>query len=125
VGDFVVCRADGTPAYQLAVVVDDAAMGITQVVRGEDLLGSTPRQILLYQALSLLVPSFAHVPLVVDDQGQRLAKRHAASFLAAQRAAGRTPEQLVGELATTARLHAGGPISARDLLGKVLATGRR
>jgi glutamyl-tRNA synthetase len=117
VGDFVVCRFDGTPAYQLAVVVDDAAMGITEVVRGEDLLGSTPRQILLYRALGLAVPRFEHVPLVVDEQGVRLAKRHASAFLAAQRAAGRTPEQVVGELAQSVGLNPSGrPLAARELL---------
>jgi glutamyl-tRNA synthetase len=118
VGDFVVCRADGTPAYQLAVVVDDAAMRITQVVRGVDLLASTPRQILLYRALGLRVPSFQHVPLVVDAEGVRLAKRHASAFLAAQRDAGRRPEDVVGELAASVGMHPGGtgPISAAELL---------
>ncbi len=118
VGDFVVCRADGTPAYQLAVVVDDAAMGITDVVRGQDLLGSTPRQIQLYQALGLPVPRFTHVPLVVDEQGARLAKRNTAAFLAAQRHNGRTPEQIVGELAASVGIHpaGAGAISAQELL---------
>ena len=117
VGDFVVCRADGTPAYQLAVVVDDAAMGITDVVRGEDLLGSTPRQIQLYRALGLPVPRFSHVPLVLDESGVRLAKRNASAFIGAQRAAGRSAADIVGELARSAGIHPGeGAISAGELL---------
>jgi glutamyl-tRNA synthetase len=76
VGDFVIWRADGVAAYQLAVVVDDAAMGISDVVRGDDLLGSTARQLLLYRALGLPPPRFAHVPLVLGPDGARLAKRH-------------------------------------------------
>src|SRR3954447_1163354 len=77
-GDFVIAKADGTPAYQLAVVVDDAAMGITNIVRGDDLLDSTPRQILLYEALGLSnrTPTYYHLPLVVGTDGRRLAKRH-------------------------------------------------
>ncbi len=75
-GDFIVWRRDDVPAYQLAVVVDDAAMGITEVVRGADLLESTVRQILLYRALGLPVPDFYHCDLVRDDAGVRLAKRH-------------------------------------------------
>ena len=74
-GDFLVWRKDGYPAYELAVVVDDAAMGITEVVRGADLLKSTGRQLLLYEALSLQAPAFFHCPLVRDDAGRRLAKR--------------------------------------------------
>src|SRR5882672_2015893 len=77
-GDFVVWRHDDIPAYQLAVVVDDAAMGITEVVRGADLLTSTARQLLLYRALGHLPPSFYHCPLVTDETGVRLAKRHDA-----------------------------------------------
>jgi glutamyl-tRNA synthetase len=76
VGDFVIARADGIPAYQLAVVVDDAAMEIAEVVRGDDLLSSTTRQILLYRALGLSLPAFAHVPLVLGGDGVRLSKRH-------------------------------------------------
>lgn len=80
-GDFVVWRKDNVPAYQLAVVVDDAAMQITEVVRGGDLLTSTFRQLLLYRALEIEPPAFFHGPLVVDENGRRLAKRHAALSL--------------------------------------------
>lgn len=76
VGDFVILRRDGTASYQLATVVDDAAQGVTEVVRGDDLLPSAARQSLLYQSLKLATPAWVHVPLVVDEQGQRLAKRH-------------------------------------------------
>jgi len=93
-GDFVVWRHDDTPAYQLAVVVDDAAMRITEVVRGEDLLKSTARQILLYRALGLPAPAFCHCPLVTDESGARLAKRHDALSLRALRVQGLTPEAL-------------------------------
>jgi glutamyl-tRNA synthetase len=93
-GDFVVWRSDDVPAYQLAVVVDDAAMQITEVVRGADLLLSTARQLLLYRALGLRPPAFFHCPLLTDDQGVRLAKRHDALSLRALRAAGRQPEEL-------------------------------
>ncbi len=98
-GDFVVWKSDGTPAYQLAVVVDDAAMGVTEVIRGDDLLSSTPRQLLLYQALKLPPPRFVHVPLVVGPDGRRLAKRHGDTRLAALRQAGVTAEALIGLLA--------------------------
>ncbi|MBN2505989.1 MAG: tRNA glutamyl-Q(34) synthetase GluQRS [Verrucomicrobia bacterium] len=80
-GDFIVWRHDGVPSYQLAVVVDDAAMKITEVVRGADLLVSTARQLLLYQALGLQPPAFFHCPLVTDAAGVRLAKRHDALSL--------------------------------------------
>lgn len=95
-GDFLVWRKDDLPAYQLAVVVDDAAMQITEVVRGADLLLSTFRQLLLYRALALAAPEFCHVPLVLDSLGERLAKRHDALSLRALRARGISPEE-VGE----------------------------
>ena len=92
-GDFVVWRPDGLPAYQLACVVDDAAMQITEVVRGADLLASTVRQLLLYRALGLVPPAFHHAPLVTDATGQRLAKRHDALSLRALRERGLTPAE--------------------------------
>lgn len=98
-GDFVVWKNDDTPAYQLAVVVDDADMGITQVVRGDDLVLSTPRQLYLYQALELKPPAFAHVPLVVGPDGRRLAKRHGDTRLASLRSAGVGNRALLGLLA--------------------------
>ena len=93
-GDFVLWRADGVPSYQLAVVVDDHMMGITEVVRGEDLLVSTARQLLLYQAFAWNPPAFYHCPLMLDEQGNRLAKRHQSLSLQALRESGRTPESI-------------------------------
>jgi glutamyl/glutaminyl-tRNA synthetase len=93
-GDFVVWRHDDVPSYQLAVVVDDAAMQITEVVRGADLLKSTARQLLLYQALGLTPPAFHHCPLMTDDAGVRLAKRHDALSLRSLRNSGANPETL-------------------------------
>ena len=93
-GDFIVWRKDDLPAYQLAVVVDDAAMVITEVVRGADLLSSTAQQLLLYRVLGLTPPDFYHCPLVTDPNGQRLAKRSGAHSLRALRAAGVDPATL-------------------------------
>ena len=93
-GDFIVWRKDDVPAYQLAVIVDDSAMQITEVVRGADLLVSTFRQLLLYRALALPAPEFFHAPLVTDSLGRRLAKRDAALSLRALRAEGRAPEEI-------------------------------
>jgi glutamyl/glutaminyl-tRNA synthetase len=93
-GDFVVWRHDGVPAYQLSVVVDDAAMRITEVVRGADLLPSTARQLLLYRALGMPAPQFYHCPLMTDDNGVRLAKRHDALSLRRLRTEGISPAQL-------------------------------
>jgi len=93
-GDFVVWRRDDVPAYQLAVAVDDAAMKITEVVRGADLLKSTARQILLQRALGLATPEYFHCDLVTDEQRRRLAKRHASLSLRALRDAGVSPQEL-------------------------------
>jgi glutamyl-tRNA synthetase len=90
-GDFVVWRNDDVPAYQLACVVDDSSMRITEVVRGADLLISTARQLLLYRALNLEPPRFFHCPLMTDDQGSRLAKRHDALSLRRLRLDGASP----------------------------------
>jgi glutamyl-tRNA synthetase len=93
-GDFIVWRGDDVPAYQLACVVDDAAMAITEVVRGADLLLSTARQILLYRALGLAPPEFFHCELMLDEKGERLAKRHEVLSLRMLHACGETPESL-------------------------------
>jgi glutamyl/glutaminyl-tRNA synthetase len=93
-GDFVVWRHDEVPSYQLAVVVDDAAMRITEVVRGADLLVSTARQLLLYRALELAAPNFFHCSLMLDERGERLAKRHDALSLGQLRSAGKSPDEL-------------------------------
>jgi glutamyl-tRNA synthetase len=93
-GDFLVWRRDDIPSYQLAVVVDDAAMLITEVVRGADLLRSTARQMLLQRALALPTPDYFHCELMRDEHGVRLAKRHDALSLRTLRAQGRTPEEL-------------------------------
>jgi len=93
-GDFVIWRRDDVPAYQLAVVADDADMRITEVVRGADLLKSTARQILLFRALGLALPAFYHCDLVRDRSGQRLAKRHDALSIRQLRAEGWTPERI-------------------------------
>jgi glutamyl-tRNA synthetase len=95
-GDFVVWRTEDVPAYQLACVVDDAAMQITEVVRGADLLVSTARQLLLYRALGMTAPAFFHCALVTDDTGVRLAKRNDALSLRRLRADGHSPDELRG-----------------------------
>lgn len=98
-GDFVLARDPLGAGYMLAVVADDAAMGITEVVRGDDLLSATPRQLLLYRALGLKPPIFLHVPLVVSEEGRRLAKRHGDTRISALREAGLPPERIIGLLA--------------------------
>ncbi len=116
IGDFIVCRSDGIFAYQFAVVVDDALMRINQVVRGADLLQSTARQILLFEALGFPVPTFAHVPLLLDEHGKRFSKRTQSAGLEPLRAGGTTPEQVVGQLAADCGLAEGGEqLSARSL----------
>ena len=116
-GDFILRRSDGVFAYQLAVVMDDAAMGVTEVVRGQDLLTSTPRQIYLQRLLGFDTPSYCHVPLLCAADGRRLSKREADLTLQALRKNGVAPETIVGRLA-----HAAGlidrpePITPRELV---------
>ncbi len=116
VGDFVVLRNDGVPSYQLAVVVDDADMAVTHVLRGDDLLGSTPRQIQLCEALGLPVPVYAHVPLLLGPDGKRLAKRAGTPSLGELRERGVAPGRLIGLLAGWAGLGDGGPVSLEALV---------
>ncbi len=98
-GDFVLRRADGVWAYQLAVTVDDGLMGVNQVVRGEDILVSTPRQLALFDLLGFPRPFYAHIPLLCNAAGERLAKRHQSLSLDSMRASGWLPEQIIGLLA--------------------------
>lgn len=116
VGDFVVRRNDGVASYQLAVVVDDAATGITHVLRGDDLLSSTPRQLQLYAALGLTAPEFFHVPLVLGEDGKRLAKREGAFALAELRERGLPPERVLGLLAAWSGLGDGSPVMLEELV---------
>jgi glutamyl-tRNA synthetase len=115
-GDIVVRRTDGLYAYHLAVVVDDAADGVTDVLRGDDLLPSTSRQVVLASMLELPVPAYAHVPLVVDADGVRLAKRHASLTIRALREAGATPQALVGAMAVSAGIADGRACRPRQLV---------
>jgi glutamyl-tRNA synthetase len=116
VGDFIVCRSDGIFAYQFAVVVDDALMQINQVVRGVDLLESTARQILLFEALGFEVPTFAHIPLLLDKHGKRFSKRIQSAGLEPLRSAGATPGQIIGQMAAECGLvDRGEQLSAGEL----------
>lgn len=115
--DFVVRRADGVFAYQLAVVVDDALSGVTEVVRGRDLLFSTPRQIFLQKTLGLPTPDYMHIPLLVDADGRRLSKRDGDGCMETVRAKYRSPEPVIGALAAALGLIAKPePLSAKELL---------
>jgi glutamyl-tRNA synthetase len=115
-GDFVLRRADGIFAYQLAVVVDDAAQGVTQVLRGADLLSSTARQILLYRMLRLPEPRWAHAPLVLAPSGERLSKRDRALSLSALRLSSTDPCCIVSQLARISGMEAPQRITPRDLV---------
>jgi glutamyl-tRNA synthetase len=119
VDDVVLRRGDGTPAYNLAVVVDDAYQGVGEVVRGDDLLSSTPRQVLLARLLGLPVPSYAHVPLVLAPDGARLAKRHGAVTLADRAQRGEDARVVRGLLAVSLGLaEPGEPVTMTSLLDR-------
>jgi len=116
-GDFALRRSDGVVAYQLAVAADDAAMKVTEVVRGDDLLLSTPRQILLLRLMGATPPVYAHLPLLYDASGERLAKRHQGFEIAALRQKGLRPEAIIGYLGYLAGWQERAqPATARDLL---------
>jgi len=117
--DFIVRRFDGTAAYHLAVVVDDLAMNINEVVRGDDLLPSAARQILLAEALGGRPPVYGHVPLILGSDGVRLAKRHKSVTLRELRDAGWSPERVVGALASLTGLRPDAePVPARELVDR-------
>lgn len=116
-GDFALCRSDGVYAYQLAVVLDDIGMGVNQVIRGEDILGSTPRQMYLYSVFGAEAPQYGHLPLLLDQHGERLAKRHASLSVRGLREAGVKAESIIGWLAAWSGLRLRiEPASAVELL---------
>ena len=115
-GDFILRRADGAWAYQLAVVVDDALMGVTEVVRGRDLLLSVPQQLYLYELLGFTAPEFTHIPLLCSAQGQRLCKRDQSLHMGILRSQYSAP-QILGQIAHYAGLiDRPDPISATELI---------
>jgi glutamyl-tRNA synthetase len=122
VGDFLIARKGGLPAYQLAVAVDDDAQGVTEIVRGDDLLASTARQKLLRTALGLAEPRYWHVPLVVDEAGRRLAKRADDLSLAELRDRGVDPRKIAGWAASTAGVTVEGLETAAELAGRFTMT---
>ena len=117
-GDFVILKADGTAAYQLAVVLDDAGAGVTHIVRGDDLLDSTPRQILLYRALGLAekLPEYCHLPLVVGTDGRRLAKRHGDTRVSHYRETGVSSGRMLALLARWSGLDCGEEATMADMV---------
>lgn len=126
VGDFVVRRSDRLFAYQLAVTVDDALMGITHLLRGEDLFASTPRQVYLWELFAYPTPAFWHVPLLLDADGRKMSKRDGSASIAEFREAGGSAQQLVGRLAASLGLvPEGSLLSARELLQSLDLTGFR
>lgn len=114
--DLVLIRSDGVPTYNFCVVVDDVTMGITHVIRGDDHVNNTPKQILLYQALGELVPKFAHVPLILGPDRKRLSKRHGATSVIAYRDMGFLPEALFNYLVRLGWSHGDQEIFTKDEL---------
>jgi glutamyl-tRNA synthetase len=118
IGDFVVRRNDGVFAYQLSCVVDDALMGVTHVLRGQDLLETTPRQLVLYGFLEAEPPRFCHVPLMTDYNGERLAKRGGAPSIRALRDGGANPHMVVRDLALSLGWNVPAACTPKDLIGR-------
>ena len=120
-GDFVIKRADGLFAYQLAVVLDDIKQGVTDIVRGADLLDSAARQLYLFDLFQAKSPIFWHMPLLQDEEGKRLAKRDGSDSLAEWQAQGKTPQQLIAQFATDLGLlkNAADALSAKELLAEL------
>lgn len=114
--DLIIQRTDGTPTYNFVVVVDDASMGITTVIRGDDHINNTPRQILLYEALGVLVPQFAHVPMILGSDKTRLSKRHGATSVMAYRDMGLLPEAMINYLVRLGWSHGDDEIFSREEL---------
>jgi glutamyl-tRNA synthetase len=114
--DLILMRSDGTPTYNLAVVVDDAGMGITHVIRGSDHLNNTPRQMQLYEALGLPVPQFAHIPLIHGPDGAKMSKRHGAVAITEYREAGYLPEAVINYLARLGWSHGDAEVFGREEL---------
>ena len=120
IGDFVVAKPDGSPAYQLAVVVDDTAAGVTDVIRGDDLIDSVARQVLLYRALGWAdrVPAYTHLPLVTGQDGRRLAKRHGDTRLSTYRDAGVSAGRMRALLSRWLGIDAGDTIQASEVASR-------
>jgi glutamyl-tRNA synthetase len=121
IGDFVVAKGDGTPAYQLAVVVDDHRAGVTDVIRGDDLIESVARQTLLYRALGWgeRVPTYCHLPLVIGEDGRRLAKRHGDTRLSTYRDVGVSAGRVRSLLARWLGIDAGDELGAREVVERI------
>ncbi|MFH1090221.1 MAG: glutamate--tRNA ligase, partial [Pseudomonadota bacterium] len=116
--DLVIVRSDGMPTYNMAVVVDDLAMGITHIIRGDDHVNNTPRQILLYQALEAPLPRFGHVPMILGADKTRLSKRHGATSVLAYKEMGYLPEAMVNYLVRLGWSHGDEEIFSREELIK-------
>lgn len=117
--DFIILRSDGTPTYMLAVVVDDIDMGITHVIRGDDHISNTPKQILIYEALGANLPSFAHIPLIHNDKGEKLSKRRNAVAISDYEALGILPEAMKNYLLSLGWSYEGSGVISDDEAGKI------
>ena len=122
--DLIIARSDGTPTYNLTVVVDDADMGITHVVRGDDHLNNTPRQINIFNALGVAVPEYAHIPLILDPEGRKLSKRHGAASVLEYRDQGYLPEALLNYLVRLGWSHGDQEIFSIDEMIELFDVGR-